>query len=137
MAVLDRLGLTADPVFLMDGTAFIYRAFFTGRSMQRSDGFPTNVIVGVARLLLRILREEKPKYFLFVRDGHEKTFRHTLYPDYKANRFATPEDLVRQIEPVTRFVSALGLAQEETHGFEADDCMASIADRFAATNPVI
>ncbi|MCR4665864.1 MAG: DNA polymerase I [Desulfovibrio sp.] len=135
MPLFDRT--VADPIFLMDGTAFLYRAFFTGRSMQRSDGFPTNVIVGLGRLLMRILREENPKYFLFVRDGHGKTFRHGLYPDYKANRSATPEDLVRQIEPAMRLVRALGIPEEVTDGFEADDCMASIASRFSEKNPVV
>lgn len=137
MSVKERLGLKKEPLFVMDGTAFIYRAFFTGRNMQRSDGFPTNVLVGVSRLLLRILREEKPRYFLFVRDGHGKNFRHDIYPDYKANREATPEDLVRQLEPVCRMVRGLGFRDEETHGFEADDCMATLAARFAHERPVI
>ncbi|MCR5814214.1 MAG: DNA polymerase I [Desulfovibrio sp.] len=137
MSLKERLCLQEEPLFLMDGTAFIYRAFFTGRNMQRSDGFPTNVLVGISRLLLRILREEKPLYFLFVRDGHGKNFRHEIYPEYKANRDATPEDLVRQIEPVCRMVTALGFRDEETQGFEADDCMASLAARFSAERPVI
>ncbi|MBO4334936.1 MAG: DNA polymerase I [Desulfovibrio sp.] len=137
MSLKERLSLTEEPLFLMDGTAFMYRSFFTGRNMQRSDGFPTNVLVGVSRLLLRIMREEKPVYFLFVRDGHGRNFRHDIYPEYKANRDATPEDLVRQIDPVCRMVKGLGFRDEETHGFEADDCMASLAARFSGERPVI
>ncbi|MBQ7618112.1 MAG: DNA polymerase I, partial [Desulfovibrio sp.] len=137
MSLKERLQLSTDPLLVMDGSAFIFRAFFTGRNMQRSDGFPTNILVGLARLLLKILREEQPRYFLFVRDGHGPTFRHQLYPEYKANREATPEDLVRQLEPVKRLVRALGLREEETKGFEADDCLATIAHRYADTLPVV
>ena len=73
--------------------------------MQRSDGFPTNALVVVTRVLLRILREERPGYFLFVKDGKGKNFRHDLFPLYKANREATPEDLVRQMDPIVRMAS--------------------------------
>lgn len=137
MAIWEQIGGEKEPLFLMDGTAYMFRSFFTGRNIQRSDGFPTNVLVGVSRLLLKILREEKPAYFLFVRDGHEPTFRHTIYPEYKANREATPEDLVKQIEPVSRMVHALGICEEETHGYEADDCLATLASKYAKDRPCI
>lgn len=137
MSLKERLGLSADPVFLMDGTAFIYRGFFANRHMQRSDGFPTNALVVVTRVLLRILREEKPKHFLFLKDGRGKNFRHEIYADYKANREAMPEDLARQLDPIERMVHALGLAFEETQGCEADDCIAALAARFAPELPVV
>lgn len=137
MSLKSRLHLAADPVFLMDGTAFIYRGFFANRNMQRSDGFPTNALVVVARVLLRILREERPRHFLFVQDGKGKNFRHDLYPLYKANREATPEDLVRQLEPIARMVRALGIPREVSDGCEADDCIASLAARLSAERPVI
>ena len=137
MSLKERLGLTDDPLFLMDGSAFIYRGFFANRNMQRSDGFPTNALVVVTRVLLRILREEDPRYFVFVKDGRGKNFRHDLFPLYKANRDAMPEDLVRQIEPVQRMVTALGLRLEISEGCEADDCIASLAARFSGQRPVI
>ncbi len=137
MTLNQRLALDRDPVFLMDGTAFIYRAFFASRNMQRSDGFPTNALVVLTRVLLRILREEKPRYFLFVLDGKGKNFRHALYPEYKANREAMPEDLALQIDPILEMVKALGLRIEISDGCEADDCIASLAARFSADNPVI
>ena len=56
MSLKERLGLASDPIFLMDGSAFIYRGFFANKNMQRSDGFPTNALVVVTRVLLRILR---------------------------------------------------------------------------------
>lgn len=137
MSLKQRLGLAAEPVFLMDGSAFIYRGFFANRNMQRSDGFPTNSLVVVSRVLLRILREERPRYFAFVQDGKCPNFRHEIFPLYKANRDATPEDLVRQLDPIHRMVRALGLRLEVSQGCEADDCIASLAARFAAEHPVI
>ena len=137
MSLKQRLGLAAEPVFLMDGSAFIYRGFFANRNMQRSDGFPTNSLVVVSRVLLRILREERPRYFAFVQDGKGPNFRHEIFPLYKANRDATPEDLVRQLDPIHRMVRALGLRLEVSQGCEADDCIASLATRFAAEHPVI
>ena len=115
MSLKQRLGLAAEPVFLMDGSAFIYRGFFANRNMQRSDGFPTNSLVVVSRVLLRILREERPRYFAFVQDGKGPNFRHEIFPLYKANRDATPEDLVRQLDPIHRMVRALGLRLGGTH----------------------
>ena len=137
MSLKQRLGLAAEPVFLMDGSAFIYRGFFANRNMKRSDGFPTNSLVVVSRVLLRILREERPRYFAFVQDGKGPNFRHEIFPLYKANRDATPEDLVRQLDPIHRMVRALGLRLEVSQGCEADDCIASLAARFAAEHPVI
>lgn len=121
----------------MDGSAFIYRGFFANRNMQRSDGFPTNALVVVTRVLLRILREEQPQYFLFVKDGKGKNFRHDIFPLYKANREATPEDLIRQMEPIERMVTALGMNLEISDGCEADDCIASLAARLSKERPVV
>ena len=91
-----------EPIYLMDGSAFVYRGFYANQSMQRSDGFPTSALFIVARILMRILREEQPRHFAFVLDGHGPNFRHELFPLYKAQRSATPEDLIKQIDPIHR-----------------------------------
>lgn len=137
MTLKEKLGLAVDPVFLMDGTAFIYRAFYANRHMRRSDGFPTNSLVIVSRVLLRILRQEKPRHFMFAMDGKDGNFRYDLYNEYKANRETMPEDLVCQIEPVKRMAKALGLHLEIAANCEADDCIASLAARFSRELPVI
>ena len=137
MSLVQRLNLPAAPLYVMDGTAFVFRGFYANRTLHRSDGFPTNALHVVTRILLRILREEKPRHFAFVLDGPGPNFRHELFPLYKANRKATPEDLVRQIEPVKRVVQLLGLPLEVTAGVEADDCIATLARRFAPERPVI
>ena len=124
-------------LFLMDGTAYLYRGFYANSSLQRSDGFPTGALTVVTRILLRILRTEKPARFVFFKDGHGKNFRHDLYPDYKANRTSTPEGLIQQFEPVKRMTEALGLHFEESDGCEADDCIASLAKRYSSQCPVV
>ncbi|MDO5536895.1 MAG: DNA polymerase [Desulfovibrionaceae bacterium] len=125
------------PLFLMDGTAYLYRGYYANSTLQRSDGFPTGALTVVTRILLRILRQERPSRFVFVKDGHGKNFRHEIYPEYKANRSATPEALVSQMEPVRRMVEALGLHYEESSGCEADDCIASLAARYSVVCPVV
>ncbi len=124
-------------LFLMDGTAYLYRGYYANSSLQRSDGFPTGALTVVTRILLRILRTENPARFVFFKDGHGKNFRHELYPDYKANRTSTPEGLIQQFEPVQRMAEALGLHYEESDGCEADDCIASLARRYSSQCPVV
>ena len=82
---------------------------------------------------MRILREEQPKHFAFVLDGHGPNFRHELFPLYKAQRSATPEDLIKQIDPIHRLIKALGLHLEVSDSCEADDCLASLAKRYRGT----
>lgn len=137
MAIRDALPSGGSPAYLMDGTAFVYRSFYANRHLRRSDGFPTNALVLITRLLLRILREENPQFFLFALDGKGKNFRHDLYEKYKANREAMPEDLAAQLEPIKRMVGALGLCLEISGNCEADDCIASMAARFSTERPVV
>lgn len=137
MSLQERLGFGRPPVFLMDGTAFVYRSFYAQRHLSRADGFPTNAITLLARALLRILRQENPEYFLFVMDGKGPNFRRDIYEQYKANRDAMPEDLALQLGPVRRLVSLLGITVHVTENCEADDCIASLATRFSRERPVI
>ncbi len=126
-----------EPIFLMDGSAFIHRGFHASRNLQRADGFPTGTIFLVSRMLLRILRQEHPRWFAFVKDGPGKNFRHEIYAEYKANRPPLPEEFIVQLEPIERMVKALGLPWIVSEGCEADDCIASLAERFAPQRPVV
>ncbi len=137
MSLTQRLGLRGDPLWLMDGSAFIFRGFYAYQSMQRSDGFPTNALFIVTRILLRLLREERPTNFCFVLDGKGPTFRHELFPPYKMQRAVTPEPLVQQLDPIKRMVRALGLPLVVSDGCEADDCIASLAARHRSERPVV
>lgn len=125
------------PLFLMDGTAFIYRAFHAQKHLMRSDGFLTNALVVVTRLLLKILREEQPEYFLFVMDGRGRNFRKDIYPEYKANRQRMPEELAAQLEPIKSMVQALGISVKVAEDHEADDCIASLAARYGSEKQVV
>ncbi len=137
MTVKERLGLTKEPLFLVDGSSFLYRGFYAYPDLKRSDGFPTNAIYIVLRILTRLLREERPKYLGFFLDGRGPNFRHALYPEYKANRPRMPEDLAVQIDPLKTGVGLLGLCLEVPEGVEADDRIASLAAAFKAERPVV
>lgn len=137
MSLRSRIELGEEPLFLMDGSAFIFRSFYAYQNMTRSDGFPTNALYMVARLVLKLLREEQPAYFAFVMDGKGPTFRHERFPAYKAQRSATPEPLVAQLAPLRQLLDALGLPVLVSEGCEADDCLASLALRFRERQKVV
>jgi DNA polymerase I len=137
MSLKSRLNLSADPVFLIDGTSFLYRAFYAFPDLKRSDGFPTNALFIVLRLLLRLHREERPRYAGFFLDGRGPTFRHELFTPYKAQRPKTPEALVQQIEPLVRGVGLFGLTTQVSDGVEADDLIASLCKKFKSECPVV
>ena len=137
MSLRARLSLTPEPLYLMDGSAFVFRGFYAFQNMSRSDGFPTNALYIVARIMLKLLREERPNYFAFVLDGKGKNFRHERFPAYKAQRSSTPEPLVKQLEPILRFMGILGVPVLVSENCEADDCIASLAARFREERPVV
>ncbi len=136
MLLETRLGIE-NPLFLVDGTAFIYRGFYANSSLQRADGFPTNAIYMITRLLLRIIREQKPNRCVFFMDGKGQNFRHELFPLYKANRSASPEELLQQLDPIKRVIQSLGITLHVSQECEADDCIASLAKKFREQMPVI
>lgn len=142
MALKNRISPPAEvagnePLFLVDGTSFLYRGFYAYPDLKRSDGLPTNAIFIVLRILLRILKEERPRYLGFFMDGKGPNFRHELYAPYKAQRPKMPEDLAVQIEPLREAVQLLGLSLTVSEGIEADDCIASLAAAHQAERPVI
>ena len=137
MSIKERLSLAKEPIYLVDGTAYVYRAYHATRDMARSDGFPTNALYTLLRLLVRLAKEEKPEFLIFFMDGKGPNFRHEMYPAYKAQRSATPEPLLAQIEPIAEAVGLLGFAVETSEGCEADDRIAALAARFKKERPVV
>ncbi|NDV19503.1 DNA polymerase I [Pseudodesulfovibrio sp. JC047] len=137
MSLKEHLNFDTDPIYLIDGTALLYRAFYARADLSRSDGFPTNAINTVLRVLMNLLKDEKPKHVAFMMDGRGKTFRNDLYDQYKANRPPMPEALADQIEPVQQGVQLLGLKLLVSHGVEADDCICALANRYKKDRPVI
>jgi ribonuclease HI len=120
-------------IYLLDGSGYIYRAYHGIRELSTSGGMRTNAIYGFTTLLLRLLREERPEHLAVIFDPPRgETFRSRLYPDYKANRAAMPDDLAAQIPYIKQVVRALNLQALEIPGFEADDVIATVARRYAA-----
>ena len=124
---------SAPQLYLLDGSGYIYRAYYGIRDLATANGMPTNAIYGFTRMLLTLLQEHGPDYLAVVFDRpREETFRREIYPEYKANRDAMPDDLVPQIPYIKKVVEALNLRTLETPGFEADDLIATLAKRYAA-----
>jgi DNA polymerase I len=118
----------AEKLYLIDGMAFAFRAFYAIRSaMSDDEGRPTNAIYGFTRVLLKLLREENPSHIAVVFDAPGKNFRHEMYPEYKANRSETPEELKEQFPRMHEVVRALDVALVVAPGVEADDAMATLA----------
>jgi len=137
MSIKERLHFDKEPVYLIDGTALLYRAFYARADLSRSDGFPTNAINTVLRVLLNLLRDENPTHVAFIMDGKGPTFRNALYDQYKAQRPAMPEPLAQQVEPVRTGVELLGVKLHVADGVEADDCICSLAARYKRERPVV
>lgn len=117
----------AKPLILVDGSSYLYRAFHAMPSLTNSKGFPTGAIYGVINMLRKLITEHKPELIAVVFDSKEKTFRETLYEQYKANRAAMPDELVQQIKPIHDIIQVLGIPLLVEHGVEADDVIGTLA----------
>ena len=119
-------------LFLLDGMAIIYRSFYALQraGMTSRDGMPTGAIYGFASALFKIFETYKPHYLAAVFDSKEKTFRHDMYPAYKANRQAPPEDLIVQLDAVFELLEALDIPLLKAPGYEADDLIGTAARKF-------
>lgn len=116
---------------LIDGSSYLYRAFHALPPLSNADGEPTGALFGVVNMLRATLKE-KPDYVAFVVDAPGKTFRDELYPQYKANRAAMPDDLRLQVQPMCEIVQALGMPILRVDGVEADDVIGTLAVQGAA-----
>jgi DNA polymerase-1 len=113
-------------VVIVDGTNSLYRAFFAIPKLRAADGTPTNAAYGFATMLRKLIREEAPDALVVVFDARGRTFRHRLYPGYKASRDAQPEDLSAQIPIAREIVRAHGIPILEVPDVEADDVIATL-----------
>ncbi len=116
-------------LFLLDGMGLVYRAYysFAGRPLRNSKGENTSAAYGFASTLMKILDDERPDHVAVVFDTKEPTFRHELFPEYKATRDAMPEDMVPQLGWIKDIVRALQAPLLELPGFEADDIIGTLA----------
>ena len=111
---------------LIDGSSYLYRAFHALPPLTNAAGEPTGALFGVVNMLRATLKEN-PEYLAFVVDAPGKTFRDELYPLYKANRSAMPDDLRAQVLPMCEIVKALGMPILRVDGVEADDVIGTLA----------
>lgn len=116
-------------LFLLDGMGLVYRAYysFAGRPLRNSRGENTSAAYGFTTTLMKILDDERPDHVAVVFDTKEPTFRHQLFPEYKATRDAMPEDMVPQLGWIKDIVRALRTPLLELPGFEADDIIGTLA----------
>jgi DNA polymerase-1 len=118
-------------LYIIDGHGLIYRAYyaFIKRPLLTTKGENTSALFGFMRMLLRLIHDEQPDYLICVFDAKGKTFRHELYPEYKAKRLKAPEDLAHQVEAIKTILPALGISILEVEGYEADDLIGSIVEK--------
>lgn len=118
-------------LYLIDGSNYLFRAFYAIRELSNSKGFPTNAIYGFTNMLLKLLREKDPEYIAVTFDLKGPTFRHEAYKEYKATRKAVPEAIIPQIPYVKEIVRAFGIPVVEQAGIEADDIIGTLARTYA------
>ncbi|MEM7495799.1 MAG: DNA polymerase I [Myxococcota bacterium] len=114
-------------VYLVDGSGYIFRAYYAVRPLHSPAGLPTNAVYGFCSMLLRLIKSYKPRHIAVTFDTPTPTFRHELYPEYKANRAAPPEDLIPQLPWIHRLVDTLGVCRLVQEGYEADDLIGTAA----------
>ena len=122
-----------DHLFLVDGSGYIFRAYHALPPLNRkSDGLPTNAVLGFCNMVWKLMQDARntdvgvvPTHFAVIFDYSSKTFRNELYPEYKANRSAPPEDLIPQFGLIRQATTAFNLPCIEMEGFEADDLIAT------------
>lgn len=118
-------------VYLIDGSAYIYRAYHAITPLTTSHGLPTHAVYGFFNILRRILREKNPLYLAVAYDSKGPVFRHAMYSPYKANRAVMPDDLQVQIPYIKKLVQAFNICSFEIPGVEADDIIASAAKQLS------
>jgi DNA polymerase-1 len=121
-----------EPLYLIDGSGYVFRAYYAVRRLTTAAGFSTNAIFGFTNMLLRVLREHRPTHIAIAFDAGGKTFRHALFDKYKANRPPPPEDLLPQLPFIEQIVDAFRIPQFRIKGVEADDVIGTIARRAEA-----
>lgn len=117
-------------IFIIDGSSFLYRAYYAIRPMHTASGQPIQGVFGFCRMLNTLFKQYNPRYAVLVWDSKGATLRHEMYQEYKATRQSVPSDLPDQKELIKEFADLIKLHQVERPGVEADDLMYSIAQDF-------
>ncbi|MCK6265550.1 DNA polymerase I [Vibrio sp. ZSDE26] len=118
-----------NPLILIDGSSYLYRAFHAYPDSMTNGDIPTNAIYGVVNMLRSMMRQFSSERIAVIFDAKGKTFRDDMYPEYKANRPSMPDDLRCQIEPLHNMIRAMGLPLISIPGVEADDVIGTLASQ--------
>ena len=114
-------------MILIDGSSYLFRAYHALPPLTTSTGNPTGAVYGVINMIRKLMKTHPFDYIGVIFDPKGKTFRHTLYPEYKANRTVMPDELRVQIEPLFHVIKAMGLPLITQDGVEADDIIGTLA----------
>lgn len=114
-------------LYLIDGSAYIYRAYHAIQSLTNSKGLPTNAAFGFTRTLLKLIEDRAPEYVAMFFDAKGPTFRHKIYKEYKANRPLMPDDLSVQIPYIKDITKGFNIQAIEMSGYEADDLIGTFS----------
>ncbi|GMU19191.1 MAG: DNA polymerase I [Candidatus Babeliales bacterium] len=114
-------------VYLIDGSSFLYRAYYGVRPLHTAKGVPVQAVYSFVRMIKKLIDTFKPEHIAIVWDSRGKTTRHEMYQEYKATRQAPPSDIFEQKEYIVKFAKMIGMRQIAQQGIEADDIMYSIA----------
>lgn len=117
-------------LFLIDGSSFLYRAYYGLRPLHTSKGEPVQAVYGFCKMIRKLIEKFAPQHMALVWDSKGKTTRHEMFEDYKATRDAPPSDLFEQKELILDFANAINLHQLSESGIEADDLMYSLAQEW-------
>ena len=115
-------------LILIDGSAYIFRAYYGLPPMNRPDGTPINAVFGFTNMLVKLIEDYREDKMIVVFDAARENFRNEIFKDYKANRGETPEDLIPQFEIIRECVDAFNIPQIEIEGYEADDIIATYCE---------
>ena len=118
---------------LVDGNSLLFRAYYATAYrgvLQTSYGKYTNAIVAFNNMLINVIESEKPDYILVAFDTKDKTFRHNMFKDYKAQRKPAPVELIEQFETARDLLDAMNIARYEVSGYEADDIIGTLSKRY-------
>ncbi|MDG2940109.1 DNA polymerase I [Bisgaard Taxon 10/6] len=119
--------IAPNPLVLVDGSSYLYRAFHAFPPLNNSQGEPTGAMFGVLNMLKSLISQVQPSHIAVVFDAKGKTFRDELFEQYKSHRPPMPDDLRRQIEPLHHIIRSLGIPLLSIEGVEADDVIGTLA----------
>jgi len=125
-----------DKFIIVDGNALLHRAFHAIPPLTTKDGQLVNAVYGFVAILMRVMKELKPKYAAVTFDLKAPTFRHEEYIEYKANRIKQPDELYEQLEPIKKIVQAFNIPIYEVEGFEADDLIGTVNKKLDANDEI-